>query len=39
MTENGEREVLRLLNRLDLPPGRYQLRFAARDESGGALGA
>jgi VWFA-related protein len=30
---------IRLLNRVDLPPGRYQIRFAARDSGGGALGA
>ena len=29
---------LRLLNRLDLPPGRYQLRFAAHDSGGGSVG-
>ena len=29
---------LRVLNRIDLPPNRYQVRFAARDPSGGALG-
>jgi VWFA-related protein len=33
-----EQTGMRLLNRLDLPPGRYQLRFAARDAGGGALG-
>jgi hypothetical protein len=30
---------IRILNRLDLPPGRYQLRFAAHDTSGGSIGA
>jgi VWFA-related protein len=34
-----ERSGFRLLNRLDLPPGRYQIRFAARDTGGGALGS
>ena len=34
-----EASGLRLLNRVDLPPGRYQLRFAARDSAGGALGS
>jgi hypothetical protein len=29
---------LRLLSRLSLPPGRYQLRMAARDTANGALG-
>ncbi|MGE5245895.1 MAG: VWA domain-containing protein [Betaproteobacteria bacterium] len=33
-----EQSGIRLLNRVNLPPGRYQLRFAARD-AGGALGA
>jgi VWFA-related protein len=33
--ENG----LRMLNRLDLPPGRYQLRVAAHDSGGGAVGS
>jgi len=33
-----EQTGIRLLNRLDLPPGRYQVRFAARDAGGGALG-
>jgi VWFA-related protein len=30
---------LRLLNRLDLPPGRYQLRVAAHDRGGGVVGS
>ena len=29
---------LRLLNRVELPPGRYQLRFAAHDSGGGSVG-
>ena len=29
----------RLLNRVDLPPGRYQLRLAARDSRTGAVGS
>ncbi len=29
----------RLLNRLSLPPGRYQLRVAARDASSGSIGS
>ena len=29
---------LRLLNRVDLAPGRYQVRFAAHDNGGGAVG-
>jgi VWFA-related protein len=36
--ERVEQTGVRLLNRLDLPPGRYQMRFAARDAGGGALG-
>lgn len=34
-----EQTGVRLLNRVNLPPGRYQLRFAARDAAGGAIGA
>ena len=34
-----ERAGFRLLNRLNLPAGRYQLRVAAHDEAGGAVGA
>jgi VWFA-related protein len=30
---------LRLLNRFDLPPGRYQLRVAAHDSVGGSVGS
>jgi VWFA-related protein len=30
---------LRLLNRIEVPPGRYQLRVAAHDSSGGAVGS
>ena len=30
---------LRLLSRVDLPPGRYQLRVAAHDSGGGAVGS
>jgi hypothetical protein len=30
---------IRVLNRLELPPGRYQLRFAAYDTGGGNIGA
>src|SRR5207244_13162881 len=30
---------LRVTDRLDLPPGRYQLRVAARDASGGSVGS
>ncbi len=34
-----EQTGLRLLNRLDLPPGRYQLRVAALDSAGGNVGS
>ncbi len=34
-----ERTGLRMLNRLDLPPGKYQLRIAAHDPSGGNVGS
>ena len=37
--ERIEQTGLRLLNRLDLPPGRYQLRIAAHDIAGGNVGA
>jgi VWFA-related protein len=30
---------IRLLNRLELPPGRYQMRFAAHDSNGGTVGS
>ena len=29
----------RMLNRLDLPPGRYQVRIASRDQAGGLVGS
>jgi VWFA-related protein len=35
VTENG----LRFLSRVDLPPGRYTLRVAARDVTGGKVGS
>jgi VWFA-related protein len=34
-----EQNGLQILNRLELPPGRYQLRIAARNVVSGALGA
>ncbi len=34
-----EQNGLRILNRLELPPGRYQFRVAARNSSTGAIGA
>ncbi len=34
-----EQTGIRLLNRVDLPPGRYQLRFAAHDTNGGNIGS
>ena len=34
-----EQTGLRLLTRLDLPPGRYQVRFAAHDSAGGNVGS
>jgi VWFA-related protein len=37
--EKIEQTGLRMLNRLDLPPGRYQLRIAAHDLAGGNVGA
>jgi hypothetical protein len=30
---------MRMLNRMDLPPGRYQVRVAAHDAAGGAVGS
>ncbi len=35
IAENG----VRMLNRIDLPPGRYQLRVAAHDGGGGSIGS
>src|SRR6185295_3129865 len=34
-----EQSGLRMLNRMDLPPGKYQLRIAAHDSSGGNVGS
>jgi VWFA-related protein len=34
-----EQTGLRMLNRMDLPPGRYQLRVAAQDQGGGNVGS
>jgi hypothetical protein len=34
-----EQSGLRVFNRVDLPPGRYQLRIATHDEGGGAVGS
>jgi hypothetical protein len=34
-----EQTGLRMLNRLDLPPGKYQLRVAAHDSTGGNVGS
>jgi VWFA-related protein len=34
-----EQSGLRMLNRLDLPPGKYQLRVAAHDSGGGNVGS
>jgi hypothetical protein len=34
-----EQTGVRILSRLDIPPGRYQLRFAARDSSAGSIGS
>ncbi len=34
-----EQTGLRLLNRIDLPPGKYQLRVAAHDSGGGSVGS
>jgi VWFA-related protein len=34
-----EQSGIRVLNRLDLPPGRYQLRIGAHDSAGGNVGS
>ena len=34
-----EQTGIRLLNRIDVPPGRYQLRLAAQDSGGGSVGS
>jgi VWFA-related protein len=34
-----EQSSIRLLSRLNMPPGRYQLRVGAHDQAGGALGS
>jgi VWFA-related protein len=34
-----EQTGFRMLHRMDLPPGRYQLRVAARDTAGGSVGS
>src|SRR5579871_6662635 len=34
-----ESSGLRLLNRVDIPPGRYEVRIAAHDSAGGSVGA
>jgi hypothetical protein len=34
-----EQNGVRMLNRMDLPPGKYQLRIAAHDAGGGAVGS
>jgi hypothetical protein len=34
-----EQNGMRMLNRIDVPPGRYQLRLAAHDAGGGAVGS
>ena len=34
-----EQTGIRLLNRVDLPAGRYQVRFAAHDTNGGSIGS
>ena len=34
-----EQTGLRILNRVDLPPGRYQIRFGAHDSAGGNVGS
>ena len=37
--ERVERSAIRLVNRIELPPGRYQLRLAARDTGSGEVGS
>jgi hypothetical protein len=37
--ERIEETGLRVLNRVDLPPGRYQMRMAAHDSAGGNVGS
>jgi VWFA-related protein len=37
--ERVQQSGMRILSRLDLPPGRYTLRVATRDNGGGAIGA
>ncbi|HZT78488.1 MAG TPA: VWA domain-containing protein [Vicinamibacterales bacterium] len=34
-----EQSGLRMLNRIEIPPGRYQLRVAAHDSAGGTVGS
>jgi VWFA-related protein len=34
-----EQTGIRVLNRVDLPPGRYQIRFGAHDSAGGNVGS
>ena len=34
-----EQSGIRILNRVDLPPGRYQIRFGAHDSAGGNVGS
>jgi len=34
-----DRDGIRMLNRIDVPPGRYQMRIAARDEGSGNVGS
>jgi VWFA-related protein len=34
-----EQNGMRMLNRIDVPPGRYQLRLAAHDAGGGTVGS
>ncbi len=37
--ERVQRSGIRVLNRIDVPPGRYQLRIAARDQGKSTLGS